>query len=62
MLPELLGKLLWGTGKLAVKYVVVPVAITAAAAYALKEVVRRLDEKPLNGHQARLDPIMRPSV
>ena len=59
MLPEMLGRLIWGTGKVAVKYVVVPIAITAAAAYVLKEIAGRLEEQP-GRHQAQLDPMMQP--
>ncbi|MHB8634454.1 MAG: hypothetical protein ACYDBQ_10915 [Thermoplasmatota archaeon] len=51
MLPELLGKLIWKSGKMAIRYVVVPVAITAALAVGLREVTRRLPE-PTSGAMA----------
>lgn len=58
MLPELLGRVVWGTGKMAVKYVVVPIAVTAALAYVLRNVADRLDER--DGHLAR--PMIEPGV
>lgn len=59
MLLRLLGKLLWGTTKLSLKYVVVPLAISAAvgaAAGALAESIRDGSPEP-NG---RVEPTIKP--
>lgn len=46
MLFRLLGKTVWFTGKMAVKYVLVPIAITAATAVVLEKLSERLDKTP----------------
>ena len=46
MFFRLLGKAVWFTGKMAVKYVVVPIAITAATAVVLEKLADRLEDKP----------------
>lgn len=51
MLFRLLGKTVWFAGKMAVKYVVVPIAITAATAVVLEKLSERLDKEP-NGSAA----------
>ena len=43
-------RLLWGTGKLAVKYVIIPLAVTAIAAAVLGELAERV--KVLNDEAA----------
>ena len=43
MLFRLLGKTVWFAGKMAVKYVVVPIAITAATAIVLEKLAERMD-------------------
>ena len=43
MFFRLLGKLVWFSGKMVVKYVVVPIAITAATAVVLEKLSERLD-------------------
>lgn len=45
MFYKLLGRLVWFTGKVAVKYVVVPIAVTAATAVVLEKLADRLDER-----------------
>jgi hypothetical protein len=46
MLFRLLGKTVWFAGKMAVKYVLVPIAITAATAVVLEKLSDRLDNAP----------------
>ena len=46
MLFRLLGKTVWFAGKMAVKYVLVPIAITAATAVVLEKLSERLDNTP----------------
>ena len=46
MFFRLLGKTVWFTGKMAVKYVLVPIAITAATAVILEKLSERLDNAP----------------
>lgn len=46
MLFRLLGKTVWFAGKMAVKYVLVPIAITAATAVVLEKLSDRLDNTP----------------
>lgn len=55
MLFRLLGKTVWFAGKMAVKYVVIPIAITAATAVVLEKLADRLDDgsKAPNGTGAR---------
>jgi len=43
MFFRLLGKTVWFTGKMAVKYVLVPIAITAVTAIVLEKLNERLD-------------------
>ena len=38
----MLGRLVWGLGKLTVKYVLVPIAITAATAVVLESLAQRV--------------------
>ncbi|MES2155816.1 MAG: hypothetical protein V4510_11830 [bacterium] len=50
MVPEMLGRLAWGAGKLAMKYVVIPIAVTAATAFVLGGLVERVRrQKEPNG-------------
>ena len=51
MLFRLLGKTVWFSGKMVVKHVLVPIAITAATAVVLEKLVERLDKTP-NGTAA----------
>lgn len=44
MFFRLLGRLVWFSGKMVVKYVVVPIAITAATAVVLEKLADRLDD------------------
>lgn len=53
MLFRLLGKTVWFAGKMAVKYVVVPIAITAATAVVLEKLSDRLDKEPNGSAAAR---------
>ena len=46
MLFRLLGKTVWFSGKMVVKYVLVPIAITAATAVVLEKLSERLDNSP----------------
>ena len=46
MFFRLLGKTVWFTGKMAVKYVLVPIAITAVTAVVLEKLSERLDNAP----------------
>jgi predicted PurR-regulated permease PerM len=46
MLFRLLGKTVWFSGKMVVKHVLVPIAITAATAVVLEKLVERLDKAP----------------
>jgi hypothetical protein len=46
---RLLGKLVWFSGKMAVKYVLVPIAITAATAVVLEKLAERMDDGSANG-------------
>lgn len=41
----MLGRILWSTAKLAIKYVVVPIAVTAVAAAVLSELSERVQDK-----------------
>ena len=51
---RLLGKLVWFSGKMVVKYVVVPIAITAATAVVLEKLAERMDDgSEPNGASAR---------
>lgn len=52
MLFRLLGKTVWFSGKMVVKHVLVPIAITAATAVVLEKLVERLDKEP-NGSVGR---------
>lgn len=54
MLFRLLGKTVWFVGKMTVKHVVVPIAITAATAVILGKLAERLDASHgvANGHAA----------
>jgi hypothetical protein len=56
MLLRLLGRLVWGTTKFTVKHVVVPIAISVAAAAAIAAVSERIrDGTPApNGHVSPL--------
>ncbi len=50
MLPEVIGRLVWVSGKLVMKYVVIPVAVTAATAFVLGGLVERVRrQKVANG-------------
>lgn len=51
MFFRMLGKAVWFTGKMTVKHILVPIAITAGVAIVLEKLARRLDEsgKPSNG-------------
>lgn len=62
MLFRLLGKTVWFVGKMAVKHVVVPIAITAATAVVLGKLAERLDEAggPANGAVAEAPPAPAP--
>jgi len=42
MVPELLGRLAWNASRMAMKYVVIPVAVTAATAFVLGGLVERV--------------------
>lgn len=59
MFFRLLGKMVWFTGKMAVKYVVVPIAITAATAVVLEKLADRLEEKPNGASTAAARPARR---
>lgn len=61
MLFRLLGRLVWGTTKFAVKHVVIPIAISAAAAAAVTALADRIREGtlPPNGH---VSPIVEAGV
>lgn len=49
MLFALLGKTVWFTGKMVVKHVLVPIAITAATAIVLEKLAERLGPETPNG-------------
>ena len=55
MVPELFGRLLWASGKLAMKYVVVPVAVTAATAFVLGGLVERVRRQKAPNGMARMN-------
>ena len=59
MLFRLLGKTVWFAGKMAVKYVVVPIAITAATAVVLEKMAERLDKSEADGAAASPAPARR---
>ncbi|MEK6976506.1 MAG: hypothetical protein AABY18_09215 [Candidatus Thermoplasmatota archaeon] len=46
MFFRLLGKTVWFAGKMTVKYVVIPIAITAVTAAVLEKLTERLDKSP----------------
>ena len=55
MVPEFLGRSFWTSGKLAMKYIVIPVAVTAATAFVLGGLVERVRrQKAQNGVEHRI--------
>ena len=56
MVFRLLGKLVWFSGKMAVKYVIIPIAITAATAVILEKLADRLEDKTPNGEAKAARP------
>ncbi len=59
MLFRLLGRLLWGTTKITVKYVVIPVAYTAALAATANYLADKVREDTPDAN-GRVDPVIRP--
>ncbi len=61
MFFRLLGKAVWFSGKMAVKYVIVPIAITAATAIVLEKLADRLEDKPDGAMASATAPAARPA-
>lgn len=63
MIARLAGKALWGTTKATVKYVVVPIAYTAALAYMMEKAADQIREHTPdpNGHSGPVEPHIRPA-
>lgn len=60
MLARLAGRALWGTTKIAVKYVVVPIAYTAALAYLMDRASESLRDRA-SATQVHVDEELRPA-
>ena len=53
MVAQIAGRVLWGLGRLAMKYVVIPVAVTAATAFVLGGLVERVRHQKNGAMQAQ---------
>lgn len=59
MLGKLIWKLLWGSAKLVVKFVLVPIVVSAAVGALLTAWAEKVREGT-PGSDGRLDPVIRP--
>jgi hypothetical protein len=60
----MLGRLLWGTGKLVAKYVVLPIAVSVATAMVADALAQRMRARTaaLDGGQTHLDVGIDPAL